>query len=70
MSTGAEDSTSTAGQNDHWCDEREFRNREMILKEREQATRDAEVDLKRKELEKSEWRNPLVVAILAAAVAV
>jgi hypothetical protein len=39
------------------------------LLEREQANKDAELELKRQEQASSKWWNPLVVAILAAALA-
>src|SRR5262245_32470560 len=52
-----------------WRSEMNLRGRELDLKELEQATRDAEIDLKRKEQASSKWRSPLIVAILAAAVA-
>ena len=46
-----------------------LREREVDLKEREQRNRDAEFELKRREQASSSWRNPLTVAVLAAAVA-
>jgi hypothetical protein len=46
-----------------------LRTRELDLREREQANRDAETELKRAEQASSRWRSPLVVAILAGAVA-
>jgi hypothetical protein len=52
-----------------WRVETELRQRELSLRERDQANRDAELDLKRKELAGSKWRSPLVVAIFAATVA-
>src|SRR5262245_26426507 len=52
-----------------WQAETEMRSRELALKEREQANKDAELALKRQEQESSKWYNPLVVAIFAAAVA-
>jgi hypothetical protein len=52
-----------------WLAELELRNRELALKERDQANRDAELKLRQREHASSQWRSPLVVAILAAAVA-
>jgi predicted MarR family transcription regulator len=45
-----------------WEVEKAFREREISIKE-------AEIDLKRKEHAVSRWRNPLIVAILAASIA-
>jgi hypothetical protein len=52
-----------------WRDEQHMRERELIIREREQANRDAETELKRQEQAGTKWRNPLVVAIFAATVA-
>jgi hypothetical protein len=52
-----------------WLVEIELRRRELTLKEREQDNRDAELEIKRRDLANSKWRSPLVVAILVAAVA-
>jgi V8-like Glu-specific endopeptidase len=52
-----------------WETDKTFREREIAVKEREQANREAELDLKRKEQASSGWRNPLVVAIIAATLA-
>ena len=46
-----------------------FREREVSLKEREQTTREDELKLHQLDQAASWWRNPLVVAILAATVA-
>src|SRR5262249_17868296 len=43
--------------------------RDLLLREREQANQDADIELKRKEQATSKWRSPLVVAIFAAAIA-
>jgi GH24 family phage-related lysozyme (muramidase) len=50
-------------------EERAFREREVAVKEREQAVKEAELALKQTEHASSRWRNPLVLAILAAAIA-
>ncbi|HEX8265721.1 MAG TPA: trypsin-like peptidase domain-containing protein [Pyrinomonadaceae bacterium] len=52
-----------------WEAEKSFREREIIVQEREQKSREAEIELKRKEQAISGWRNPLVITILAAALA-
>ncbi len=54
---------------ERWAAEAAFREREVAIAESEQVRRDAELDLKREEQAASGWRNPLVVAILAATVA-
>jgi hypothetical protein len=41
-----------------WREELILRQRELSLKERDQANRDAEVEFKRKELNSSKWRSP------------
>jgi hypothetical protein len=52
-----------------WRFERECRERELALKEREQTNKDAELELRRREQRAATWRSPLTVAIFAAAVA-
>jgi hypothetical protein len=52
-----------------WQAELDAREHDFALREREQANRDADIDLKRKEQATSKWRSPLIVAILAAAIA-
>ena len=52
-----------------WEFEKAARERELRLKEREQATKEGELELKRAEHDSAQWRNPLVVAVFAAAVA-
>jgi hypothetical protein len=49
--------------------ERDFREREVSVKEKEQRIAEFELKLKEREQAASSWRNPLVVAILAAAIA-
>jgi GH24 family phage-related lysozyme (muramidase) len=49
--------------------ERAFRERELRIKERAQENADTELQMKRTEQAASRWKNPLVVAILAAAIA-
>lgn len=71
MSTPDDDAGSHSPQleTEKWAFERECRLHELALKERDQANKDREVKLRENELRASTWRNPLVVAILAAAVA-
>jgi hypothetical protein len=52
-----------------WAAERAFREREIAVDEREQVTKEAQLALAQKEQAASRWKSPLVVAILAAAVA-
>ncbi len=52
-----------------WRDELNLRTRDLTLREREQASKEAELATKRREQPASPWSNPLVLAILAAAVA-
>jgi len=52
-----------------WEAECAFREREIAVSEREQESKDAQLALARAEHAASRWKNPLVVAILAAAVA-
>jgi hypothetical protein len=47
----------------------EIRNRELDLRQRERDTADGELKLKREEMDRSKWNNPVVVAIFAAALA-
>lgn len=52
-----------------WEAEQAFREREISIQERGQASKEAELDLRKEEHASSSWRNPLVVAIFAATVA-
>ena len=54
-------------EHEKWRQESTLRAREVSVKEREQATR--ELELKTRDHAGSSWRNPLVIAIVAAAVA-
>jgi hypothetical protein len=58
-----------AFEGEKWEAEKAFRDREFQLKEKEQKTRDREVDAKLIEVNRSRWNNPIALAILAAAVA-
>jgi hypothetical protein len=61
--------TDAAFEREKWEVEKAFRERELGIREREQASREAELELKRNEQARSQWSNPLIVAILAAAIA-
>jgi hypothetical protein len=50
-------------------DDAGFREREIAIKEREQTTREGDLQLKAKELARSRWSNPLLLAIVAAFIA-
>ena len=52
-----------------WESEKELRERELALKTREQGNRDQELYLKSQEQRLSRWNTPLIVALIAAAVA-
>ena len=52
-----------------WTFEKQIREREILLKEKELKAKESEIELKNKEHARSEWRNPLVVAIMAATIA-
>ena len=52
-----------------WEDEKAFRREELALKKADQRRLDQELDLKLRESKRSRWWNPLVIAIIAAALA-
>jgi len=52
-----------------WEREQAQKDQELLLKEREFLLKDAELTLKKKEHAAAGWKNPLVVAIMAATVA-
>jgi hypothetical protein len=52
-----------------WNKDNEFRNRELLVKERKLELELKEFEFKEREHASSTWRSPLVVAIFAAAVA-
>jgi hypothetical protein len=60
---------SSLGDRERWEADIRLRERELAVKEREQETNSREVDAKIKELKRAKWNNPLVIAVLAAAVA-
>jgi hypothetical protein len=62
-------SDDLAFEREKWLAETEFRRAELRLREREQENRDSELRLKEKEIRAAAWRNPLTVAVFAAAVA-
>src|SRR5262245_29626349 len=53
----------------NWAQERKFREQEIDISWADQRIRKRELGLKVQEFQKSKWRSPLVVAVLAAAVA-
>jgi hypothetical protein len=54
---------------DKWEFEKDARLREIAIKEREQSSKEGELAIKRDEHAASQWRNPLIVGIFAAAIA-
>src|SRR5262249_44754297 len=52
-----------------WQADIRLREREIVIKEREQDIKDREVQAKIDEQNRSRWTNPLVLAVLAAALA-
>lgn len=63
------DDRSSSLEHQRWKEERGFREREVAVREREQQSKEAELALSQKMQAASRWRSPVVVAILAAAVA-
>jgi hypothetical protein len=61
--------SETVSEREKWDAEKEFRDREIKLKEQAQINQDTETRLKEEESRASKWRNPLVIAIIAAALA-
>jgi len=68
MSVGESDKGAVSDR-EKWAADLRLRIMEFKLKKREQATRANETALRQKEFERTRWTNPLVVAILAAAIA-
>ena len=64
-----EDDPDTDLKREVWLAECAFRNREIAVKEAEQLTAEQDLAIRKDEAARSRWRSPLVVAILAAAVA-
>ena len=62
-------SSDIVPERERWEVERSFQERELAVKERECILREAELEIKKTEHAASRWKNPLIVAILAAAVA-
>lgn len=59
----------TSFEREKWQAEIAIRKNELLLKEREQNNRDAELLLKTQDHRASAWRNPLIIAIFATALA-
>lgn len=66
--TAGED--NQAFEREKWVDERALREREVTVKEREQVVREEDLNVRKAEIARAGWRNPLMVAILAGALAV
>lgn len=62
--------SSSPSDREKWETEKALREREISIKEREQVTKEAELQLKAKEQSSSQWQNPLILAIIAAALAI
>ena len=69
MDTPTGNPAETTSETQKWQDQIRLREREIVVKEREQEIRDREVQAKIDESRKSKWGSPLVLAVLAAAVA-
>ena len=52
-----------------WGEGNAHQNRELVLKEQDQYLRGREIEHQEEELRRARWTNPLVLAILAAAIA-
>src|SRR6266481_3497729 len=52
-----------------WGEGNAHQNRELVLKEQDQYLRGREIERQEEELRRARWTNPLVLAILAAAIA-
>lgn len=69
IESGQEPSSKSTLDERKWAADCTFREKELLLKEREQAAKDAEIELREKEHAVSRWTNPLVVGVWVAAVA-
>lgn len=71
MSNNQDNNESSINSFEHekWEAEKAFREREISIKEQEQANKEAELGLKKEEHSASRWQNPLIIAIIAAALA-
>jgi hypothetical protein len=65
----SEQREKSAFEREKWQAERDLRDREIALKAREQSTKEDDLALRKMELNRERWRSPLVLAILAAAIA-
>jgi len=63
------DTSTPPTEREKWEREQAQKDQELLLKEREFLLKDAELALKKKEHAAAGWKNPLVVAIMAATVA-
>lgn len=62
-------STKNSLEREKWDMDCAFRERELLVKERECHLKESELYIRKAEHESSHWKNPLIVAIFAAAVA-
>jgi len=69
VSASPAEAVGTTLDQEKWIAEKAFRDRELILKEREQNRLEDELRLRREEARRSRWSSPLVIAILTAAAA-
>jgi hypothetical protein len=63
------DTAKLAFEREKWTAEAAIRQHELDIKEREQRRLDAESSAKLKEMRRSRWTNPLVLAVLGAGLA-
>jgi hypothetical protein len=56
-------------ENAKWSAEKIFREREIAVLEREQAAKERDLDLKAAQAKSDKWRNPIMIAIFAGAIA-
>src|ERR1700755_2361293 len=56
-----------ASEREKWEAETALKERELVLKERDQKNHDLELELKQAEQVRSRWTNPLTVAVAGAA---
>lgn len=69
MSPQGSDRDSGPTEYEKWERECAFRERQLALAEQESALKAAEAELRQREHQQSRWRNPLLIAIGAAAIA-
>jgi hypothetical protein len=65
----AQDASEASVGEARWQQEHDLRAREVALQERDQQTKEADLDLRRKQFLASQWTSPVVVAVIAATLA-